>query len=537
MHSLFLQAVLAATVLPAVLTGILSAPPAQAKTLVYCAEGSPENFNPQINTTGTSFDANLPIYNRLVEFAPGTIDIVPGLAERWEVSEDGLAWTFHLRAGVAWHSNWGFTPTRPLTAADVVFSLERQWKADHPFHTQSGGGYDYFNDMGFGTLLAGVEAVDDRTVVFRLTRPDAAFLANMAMDFASILSAEYADHLLRTGRPERMDQDPIGTGPFRMVRYQKDAQIRYQAFDAHWGGAPALRALVFAITPDAAVRMAKLRQGECHVAPFPNPADLPALKSDPELTVLSQEGLNIGYLALNTGKPPFDDVRVRRAVAMAIDRQAILDAVYQGTGSLATNPIPPILWGSVPDLKNSPHDPAAAKALLAEAGFPDGFETDLWAMPVQRPYNPDARRIAEMMQADLAAVGIRARIVSYEWGEYRKRAQAGEHSMVQFGWTGDNGDPDNFLTLLGCDGARPGGSNLAKWCHPEFESRLQAARRITDRDKRAALYREAIHVFKQEVPWVTIAHSVVHMPIRNEVVGYRVSPLGRHQFDGVGLAE
>lgn len=529
-----MRAMLVGTVFMAV--AALTAP-AQAQTLVYCSEGSPENFNPQINTTGTSFDASRPVYNQLVEFDRGTVNLVPGLAERWEVSEDGLTYTFHLRKGVKWHSNKAFTPTRDFNADDVIWSFERQWKEDHPFHRFSGGGYDYFNDMGMSDLLKSIEKVDDYTVVFRLNRPEAPFIANMGMDFASILSAEYADTLLKAGNPERMDQEPIGTGPFEFQRYQKDAQIRYRAFDEHWGGKQKIRNLVFSITPDAAVRYAKLQRGECHVMPYPNPPDLPAMKADPNIDLMEQEGLNIGYLAFNTTKKPFDDVRVRRAINMAIDRPAIMENVYQGTGRVAVNPIPPTMWGYNKEIADYAYDPEAAKALLKEAGVPEGFETDLWAMPVQRPYNPNARRIAEMMQADLAKVGIKANIVSFEWGEYRKRAQQGEHSMAQLGWTGDNGDPDNFLNLLGCDGARIGGGNIAKWCHEPFEQRLQAAKVLTDQAEREKLYKEAIAIFKEQAPWVTIAHSVVHMPVRKEVVGYKMSPLGKHEFHGLEMKE
>ena len=212
--------------------------------------------------------------------------------------------------------------------------------------------------------------------------------------------------------------------------------------------------------------------------PYPNPADLDAIKKDPNVTILEQPGLNVGYLAYQTTKKPFDDVRVRKAINMAINKKAIVDAVYLSTGVPAKNPIPPSMWSYNDAVKDDPYDPAAAKKLLAEAGYPNGFETDLWAMPVQRPYNPNAKRIAELMQADLAKIGVKAEIKSFEWGEYRKRAQAGEHQMAQLGWTGDNGDPDNFLhTLLGCASAQSAsGSNIAKFCHKPFDDLVVKAK-------------------------------------------------------------
>jgi dipeptide transport system substrate-binding protein len=509
---------------------------ASAKTLVYCSEGSPENFNPQINTTGTSLDAARPAYNQLVEFEPGSTTVSPGLAESWSVSEDSKTVTFNLRKGVKLHSSKSFTPSRDFNADDVLFSFNRQWKADHPYHGVSGGAYDYFNDMGNPDLLESIEKTDDNTVVFKLKHPESPFIANMAMDFASILSAEYADAMLKAGTPEKVDQEPIGTGPFSFVAYQKDAVIRFKAFDGYWGGKPKVDDLVFAITPDPTTRYAKIKAGECHVMIAPNPADLEAMKSDPAVNLLSQAGLNVGYLSMNVTKKPFDDVRVRRAVNMAIDRDTILKDVYQGAGQKAKNPIPPTIWSYDDATEDYAYDPEKAKALLKEAGV-EGLSTDLWWMPVQRPYNPNAKRMAEIMQADLAKVGITAELKSFEWGEYRKRLQQGEHQMGLLGWTGDNGDPDNFFFLLGCTGAREGGQNTAKWCNQEFEDSLQKAKQISDIAERTAIYKSMQALFKKEAPWVTIAHSTVFEPIRKEVEGYKVSPFGRHEFHQVDIKE
>ena len=223
---------------------------------------------------------------------------------------------------------------------------------------------------------------------------------------------------------------------------------------------------------------------------------------------------------------------------MAINKKAIIDAVYLSTGVAAKNPIPPTMWSYNDDIKDDPFDPAAAKKLLAEAGYPNGFATDLWAMPVQRPYNPNARRIAELMQADLAKIGVKAEIKSFEWGEYRKRVQNGEHMMAQLGWTGDNGDPDNFLhSLLGCDAARTDGSNTAKFCYAPFEELVVKAKALSDQAQRAELYRKAQVIFKEQAPWFTIAHAVQLAPVRKEVVDFKLSPFGRHTFYGVDLKQ
>jgi dipeptide transport system substrate-binding protein len=526
------SALLAAVCVPA----FLAAAPLAAKTLVYCSEGSPENFYPGINTTGTSFDASTQIYSRVVEFERGGTQVKPGLAEKWDISEDGLVYTFHLRKNVKWHSNKNFKPTRNMNADDIVFMFERQWKQDNPFFKVTGSNHSYFDDMGMPKLLKSVEKVDDSTVKVTLTRPEAPFLADLAMEFAAVQSKEYADAMAKAGTPEKIDQEPIGTGPFYLVQYQKDALIRYKAFPEYFEGKAKIDDLVFSITPDASVRWAKLQKGECHVMPYPNPADLDAMKKDPNITILDQAGLNIGYLAYNTTKKPFDDVRVRKALNMAMNKKAIVDAVFLSTGVPAKNPIPPSMWSYNDAIKDDEYNPDAAKKLLAEAGYPNGLEIDLWAMPVQRPYNPNAKRIAELMQADLAKIGVKAEIKSFEWGEYRKRMQAGEHQTGMLGWTGDNGDPDNFLhTLLGCDSAQGNGSNVAKFCYKPFDDLVTKAKVTTDQKQRTELYKQAQVIFKEQAPWFTIAHAVQLKPIRKEVVDFKLSPFARHTFYGVDL--
>jgi dipeptide transport system substrate-binding protein len=509
-----------------------------AKTLVYCSEGSPENFYPGMNTTGTSFDVTTQVYNTIVEFERGGTKVVPGLAEKWDISADGTQYTFHLRKGVKWHStSKSFKPTRDFNADDFIFMLERQWKESDPFFKVTSQNHSYFNDMGMPKLLKTVDRVDDYTVKIVLNQPEAPFLANLAMQYAGIQSKEYAIAMLKAGTPEKVDQDPIGTGPFYLVQYQKDAIIRFKAFPQYWGGKAKIDDLVFAITPDASVRWAKLQKGECHVMPYPNPADLDAIRKDPNVQMLEQPGLNVGYLSFNTTKKPFDDVRVRKAVSMAINKKAIIDGVYLSTGVAAKNPIPPSMWSYNDAVKDDPYDPEAAKKLLAQAGFPDGFTTDLWAMPVQRPYNPNAKRIAELMQADLAKINVKAEIKSFEWGEYRKRLQAGEHQMGMMGWTGDNGDPDNFLyTLLGCASAKSAsGSNVSKFCYQPYEDLVVKAKSTTKQAERDALYKKAQVIFKEQAPWFTIAHAVQLKPVRKEVVDFKLSPFGRHTFYGVDI--
>ena len=321
------------------------------------------------------------------------------------------------------------------------------------------------------------------------------------------------------------------------MQYQKDAVIRYKAFSEFWGGKAKIDDLIYSITPDASVRWAKLQKNECQVMPYPNPADLDAIKKDPNVQLMEQAGLNVGYLAFQTTKKPFDDVRSPQGDQHGDRQEGDHRCGLSVVGCRGEEPIPPSLWSYNDTVKDDPFDPAAAKKLLAEAGYPNGMETDLWAMPVQRPYNPNAKRIAELMQADLAKIGVKAEIKSFEWGEYRKRLQAGEHQMGMLGWTGDNGDPDNFLhTLLGCDSAKSAsGSNIAKFCHKPFDDLVVKAKTVSDQAERTKLYEQAQVIFKEQAPWFTIAHAVQLKPIRKSVIDFRLSPFGRHIFYGVDI--
>jgi dipeptide transport system substrate-binding protein len=442
-----------------------------------------------------------------------------------------------LRKGVKFQTTDYFTPSRDFNADDVIFSFERQLDKSNPYYSYGKGiAYGYINDMGLPALIKSIDKVDDNTVKFVLNKPNAPFLADMAMDFASMLSKEYADKLHAAGQEAQINQQPVGTGPFTFVAYQQDALVRYKANPDYWGGKQPIDDLVFAITTDPAVRAQKLQAGECDIMPYPNPADIAGLEKDPNLTVQQQPGLNIGYLAYNTQQKPFDDVRVRKALNMAVDKQAIIDAIYQGQGKAAIDPIPPTMWSYNKDVKDDPYDPGQAKKLLDEAGVHD-LHMKIWAMPVSRPYNPNARRMAELIQADYAKIGVTAEIVSYEWGEYLKlRQPVTRDGAVLLGWTGDNGDPDNFLTnLLSCQSV--GSGNDAEWCNKDFDALIQKGAATSDVAERTKAYEQAQVIFKDQAPWLTIANSVVYMPMSKKVQNFHIDPVGLHRFKGVDVAD
>jgi dipeptide transport system substrate-binding protein len=504
---------------------------AYAKSFVYCSEGSPSSFNPQLVTDGTSTNATAAtIYNGLVEFEPGTTKIIPALAESWEISKDKLIYTFKLRKGVKFHTTKYFTPTRDFNATDVLFSIDRQRITTHPFHAVSGGKYEYFDGMEMGKIIKEVKALDPYKVQITLSSPEAPFLANMAMSFMGILSEEYGAKLTAANKKTDMDNFPVGTGAFVFQSYAKDSVIKYANNPQFWGKHGNIDKLIFAITPDANVRHQKLKTGECQFVNEPSPADIPEMKKNPALKVMQDAGLNVGYLSMNVTKKPFDNLLVRQAVNHALNKKSYIDAIYLGNAIIAKNPLPPTIWSYNDSVKDYEYSPEKAKALLAKAGLPNGFETEIWTLPVSRPYNPNGKKMGELMQADLAKVGIKVKLLTFDWPTYLKKASQGDQQMLQMGWTGDNGDPDNFLnTLLGC-GAIKAGSNYSKWCDQKFNKAVEEAKTTPDMKKRTALYKEAQKIFKEQAPWVTLAHSTVFKAMAKNIKGYKVDPLGHDSF-------
>lgn len=504
---------------------------AQASTFVYCSEGSPSSFNPQLTTDGTSSNASAKtVYDRLVHFKYGTTEIIPALATSWEISKDKKTYTFKLRPDVSFHRTPYFTPSRKMNADDVIFSINRQRLKDHPYHQVGGGSYDYFEGMEMAAAIKDVRKVDDLTVVIELSKPEAPFLANLAMSFMSILSEEYAAQLIKEGKKENLDTAPIGTGPFVFARYQKDNIIRFKKFNDYWSEKAKSENLVFVITPEPSVRYQKLKNGECHLIIEPAPADIENMKKEARIKLLSGAGLNVGYLAMNVQKKPFDNKLVREAINHALNKKAYIDAIYHGHAEVAKNPLPPTIWSYNESIKGHDYNPELARKLLKKAGFANGFETEIWTLPVTRPYNPNGKKMGEMMQEDLAKVGIKVKLVSYDWPTYLKKSRDGDHQMIQMGWTGDNGDPDNFLAvLLGCAGVEAG-SNLARWCNKDFEALISKAKLSTDREERTKLYKKAQEIFHRESPWVPLAHSTIFRAMSSDVEGYKIDPLGHDIF-------
>lgn len=491
--------------------------------LVFGRSGDSVGLDPGRETDGESFYGSRATYDTLVEFVPGETAVRPALAESWDFSEDGLSVKFNLRAGVKFHDG------TPFNADAVVYSFERQFKEDHP--ANDFGPWKYWGYMDMDNIVESVTALDDLTVEFKLKKREAPFIANLAMDFAAIVSPTAGEKY-----GEELTSNPVGTGPFKFVSWIKDDSIVFERNADYWGGDVYLDRLILKVIPDATSRWLALKKGEVDVIDFPSPEDLDEIKSTDGIKVIQQEGLNVGYLALNTEKAPYDNVKVRQAMNYAIDRDEIVAGVYGAAGKPAKNPIPPTMWSYNDDIEAYAYNPEKAKELLAEAGYADGFETEIWAMPVARPYNPNGKKVAEIMQAQLAKVGIEVSIISYDWGTYLDKTDMGEHQAAMLGWTGDNGDPDNFLWVLLSEMAaeKPAG-NISFWKNSEFTALLSEAKEEMDIAKRTVLYRQAQVIFHEEAPWVPIAHSVVSEPMKDTVQNFILYPTGSRVFTKVWL--
>lgn len=513
-------------------TGCQKQPEASKTGLIYCAEGSPLSFNPHVSNSGVTLDASArPLYDRLLEVNPNTLALEPALATNWQISEDGLTYTLTLREGVSFHHTAWFTPSRPFNADDVVFTYARQLDEQHPYHLVSGGDYPYFFSLGQDQLIKKVYKKGPHTVVFELNQPNASFLATLASDYAVILSAEYADQLLNAGTPTLLDSRPIGTGPFSFKEYRHNEFIRYQRHPAYWNGPAKIEQLVYDITPKSAKRLAKLLTGECDVMSTPAASQLSVIKEHPDLSLSVQSGMNVAFLALNTRKPPFNNVKVRQAIASAINVDNLLQAVYFDTGLPANSMLPPLSWGYNPSLPERKPDLKRARQLLKEAGLEQGLEMQVLVQPDARPYNPDAVKTAQLIRSDLAKVGIKLKIVQQEWPVIERRLLNGQYDSLLSGWIADNADPDNFFRqLLSCSAVERG-NNYSRWCSPAFDQLLDDAVTTPQLSFRLRNYYYAQTLLNEQLPLIPLAHALRTQVTRSDIEGLTLMPFGGTSFN------
>ena len=500
-----------------------AAPAAKAATtggaqLVYGRAADSATLDPGENASGEDKRVTYQIYESLVDTAidkDGRSTIVPLLAEKWDTSADGKEWTFTLRQGVKFHDG------TDLDADAVVFAFDRQRDPNHPYYPKK----QKFWASQFGDLITKVEALDKQRVKFTLKQPFGPFLTNLAGPLGQIPSPTAVKKF-----GADFGTNPVGTGPFKLVQWVTGDRIVLERFDGYWRKPVALDRIIFRAIPDPAARYAEIQAGNIDVAIDIDPDNHSRAKADPNLQVLYRPSLNVGFLYINIARKPFDNVKVRQAVAHAIDKQAIIDAFYSGIGRTAKNVLPPSVWGYNDDVVDYKYDPARAKQLLAEAGFPNGFDTTLWVMPVSRPYAPKPKEIGEALYSYLNAVGIRGKITSFDWTTYLAKTDAGEADLFMYGQT-NTPDPHNFLHWF--FGAT---SPKNSYNDPEVQKLLNDAATKTKIEERAPLYFKAQAMLHDGVPAVPFAHTTPIVLARKGVQGLVPSAVDNDELRVVSIS-
>lgn len=510
-------------------------------TFIFGSQGEPVDLDPAIITDGISSRITRQIYEGLVKYRGATTEIAPALAEKWSVAKDGTEWTFTLRKNVKFHDG------TPFDAAAVVWNFERWRFSSHPQHDnvkKAGKTFEYYGKQfgGFDdkSIITKVEAVNPTTVKITLKTPQGPFLNNLGMFVFDIASPKAVEkHGLA------FTKNPVGTGPFRFVEWKVGQEVILEANKDYWdkANAPKVQRVVIRNIKDNAQRLAALKAGEIHGLEGMNPDDVKVVRADPNLQLLLRPANTTGYLAFNYKVKELKDGRVRQAFAHAINKKAIVDALYGGTGMVATQFQPPALWGHNKELKDYEYNPERAKQLLRDAGFAQGLKEitwedgrkeplQFWYLPVSRPYYPNGKEIGEAIAADLAKVGITVQLQTTDWTVYLDKRKNGQLPLYMLGWTGDNGDPDNFVCYFFC---QPGASTEGFYSNPALAEVLLQAQKLTDQKKRAELYRKAEQMIHDDVARIFIAHNQPPLPFLKKVKGYVPNPTSSEYFITVSL--
>ena len=482
------------------------------------------------------------LFEGLVKFKIGSTNIEPCLASSWEISDNGKEITFYLRKGIQFHDGTAFN------ADAVIFSFARQYDPNHPYHQF--GKWAVWSSMFSGDIDR-IEKIDDYTVKLVLKRPNASILSSLAMCAMSIVSPTNAKQY-----KEEAFKYPCGTGPFKFVEWVKSDHVTLEANEDYWRERAQLDRLIFKVIPDLSARLMALEVDEVQGIEYPDPVDFNRIKEHDDLVLITEPGMNVGFIAMNTGygymdsnknglkdanEPlvktpgyfePLTKKNVRQAINMAIDKQSIIDNIYMGRAIKAKNGMPPFMLGYNDKIKDYPYDLERAKELLAESGYPNGFEVTLHITPVSRPYMFDPPRIAEAIQSYLAAVGIKVKILQLDLSYFLLELLEGKHQMCLGGWFGDNGDPDNFMNVAyGTNSTSIGtAANFAFYINEQAQELLSKALVTYDEEERATYYREVQEMIHEDAGWVYLAHETLNMVVWNNIKGFVPNPTGRLFF-------
>jgi peptide/nickel transport system substrate-binding protein/oligopeptide transport system substrate-binding protein len=446
----------------------------------------PRSLDPALSTDVPTGRAVGYVFDGLVRFTPDA-QVVPGLAKTWEVSPDGITYTFHLRSGVKFHDG------RPFSAKNVIHSFERvldpATKGGRGWPLYPIAGAKEFADGKGGTSVSGLSAPNDTTVVIKLKEPFAIFPKLLAMPVAAIVPDSV---------PANFGEHPIGTGPWKFVEWKHDDYLKFAKNTSYWEGPPKADSLMARIVPEPSTAVAEFESGNVDVLYVPEGETRNWEQTDEKKAMLeSAPALRVFYIAINTTRGPLADVRVRQALNYATDSKSILEGIVSGRGNLAAGVIPPSLPGGDSTRKGYVHDVAKARQLLAAAGFPNGIDVELWSS--QTPPFP---RIAQTVQANLKDAGVRVKLVQRDASSMREAARAGQTDMALKDWYADYPDGENFLYPLLHSANKGVGGNVSFYSNPKFDQLVSAARREQDDAKRTAMYKQADEMAYQDAPMI-----------------------------------
>jgi peptide/nickel transport system substrate-binding protein len=506
--------------------------------------GHPEDatkLDPSDVTDGESLLVTWHLYDGLTRYKSGTTEIEPALAAEWSVSDDGLEWTFKLREGVKFHDGTDFD------ADAVVWNFNRWFDTSNEYHFADWDfaywpymfqGYkdqDKDEDGEPDSFFVSAEAVDPLTVKLTLNRPNAPLLQTLAMgNFAFSSPAAIEATGDSYGTP---DGDPIaaGTGPYKVVEWVPGDHILVEAFEDYWGDQPGMREIEFRVIPDGTARYLSLASGEIDAMNQVNPEDIEQASTNEEIQVVFEPANNVGYLGINQAHSPWGNPDCRLALAHAIDKEGVVEALYAGDAEPAKEMMPPGLWGYNDAIEDYPYDPQVAKEYLDKCLESETLPDDVvfYVPPVQRFYFPKPKELGELIQASLASIGINTRIESPDWGQtWLPAVRNGEADLFLLGWGGDNGDPDNFLCQFFCGGdasfnseTDAEGNTVPLPPDPDLNTLLREAATLADQAARQSKYEEANQIIHDIVPAVPIVHRSPPLLFRSNVVGYTPSPI------------
>lgn len=495
------------------------------KKLIIGRAGDSISLDPSNTTDMDSAKVTVNIFETLVKYEKEGKDIIPGLAASWKSSEDGLTWVFHLRQDVKFHDGSVFD------AHAVEFNFRRWMDKSNPYHN---GQFSYWNYVfgGFPGFVKSVTATSDYNVEIKLNRPYAPFLSTLAMPVFGIGSP---DSIKRYG--DEVYKHPIGTGPFCFKSWEPGKSIFLVRYEEYWDVLAKVDEVEFKVIPSNVDRLEQLKQGTIHIADNLGPDDVAVIENDQNLQLLLRPYFNVGYIALNNEKAPFNERDIRIAISLAINKEEMIKEVFANLARPAKTLIPPLLSGYNESVAESEYNPEKAKLLLQKAGYPQGFKTTLWVMNSSRDYFPKPLQVAEYIKKSLEEINIEVTIMTYNWDEYLNRIQNGEHEIALIGWTGDNIDPDNFLnTLLSSDNAKPGNAgNYSFYKNTEVDILLTQARQTTDLVFRKNLYRKLLEIVDYDKPSVPLVHTMPLLAARLTVIGYSPYITGVESLENVDI--